>query len=132
MRVRFVSLFLLLLLPLPAFAAMSAEEFEAYVTGQTLTYSHQGRVYGIEEYLPGRRVRWSFVGDECRDGIWYPQGEEICFLYDDRPTDPQCWVFTRKDGRLSALFTGATDGRELYEAQRSTEPMICLGPDVGV
>ncbi len=120
-------------LPGTAAATMSAAEFEAYVTGRTLTYTDRGVVYGIEEYLPGRRVRWAYVGDECRDGYWYEAvGGEICFVYENAPTSPQCWRFTERAGRLSAVFTGAEDGRELYEAEKTDEPMVCLGPDVGV
>ena len=42
--------------PLPA--PMTAAEFDAYATGKTLTYSQYGEIYGTEEYLPNRRVRW--------------------------------------------------------------------------
>ena len=120
--------------PLAAFAEapMNGAEFEAYVTGRTLTYADQGVIYGIEEYLSGRRVRWAYVGDQCRDGYWYDAGGEICFVYDDNP-NPQCWVFRKEiTGRLSARFMGADDGRELYEAQQSSEPLLCRGPEVGV
>ena len=115
-----------------AAAAMTGEEFEDYVTGQTLTFAENGVIYGIEEYLPNRRVRWAFVGDQCQDGIWYEADGKICFLYEDRPDDPQCWVFTRDEGRLNALFAGTEDERRLYEAARTDEPLICPGPDVGV
>ena len=37
--------------------AMSAAEFEAYVSGKTLFYEADGRRYGVEEYLSDRRVR---------------------------------------------------------------------------
>ena len=111
---------------------MTAEEFEAYVTGQTLTYADRGVSYGIEEYLPNRRVRWSYVGDQCQDGYWYDQGEQICFVYEDNPDVPQCWIFTQDGGRLSAIFANENDGRQLYEAKKTNEPMRCLGPDVGV
>ena len=120
--------------PLAAFAEapMSGAEFEAYVTGRTLTYADQGEIYGIEEYLSGRRVRWAYLADECRDGYWYDAGGEICFVYDDNP-NPQCWVFRKEvTGRLSARFMGADDGRELYEARQSSEPLLCRGPEVGV
>ena len=130
-----LALALSLALALPAAAAetpMSAAEFDAYTIGRTLTYADRGRIYGIEEYLPGRRVRWAFVGEECRAGFWYAEGERICFVYEHDPT-PQCWVFTERAGRLTARFTGdGEDGRELYEAQRSDEPLVCPGPDVGV
>ena len=51
----------------PALEPLSAEAFEAYTTGKTLTYATRGAStpYGVEEYLPGRRVVWSFVGGEC-------------------------------------------------------------------
>lgn len=118
--------------PLSALAEMSADEFESYVTGRTLTYAEDGVVYGIEEYLPNRRVRWAFVGDECRNGAWFEAEGQICFVYEDEPGNPQCWVFTQDGGRLNALFAGREDGRRLYEAARTDEPLYCPGPDVGV
>ena len=105
---------------------MSGAEFEDFVTGQTLTFAEDGQVYGIEQYLPNRRVRWAFMGDQCRDGFWYEEaGGQICFLYEDLE-GPQCWIFSRDGGRLTAQFQG-DGGRELYEAQRSAEPLRCLG-----
>ena len=129
---RLYHLFALALLPTPALAQMSAADFEAYVTGRTLTYTDGGVVYGIEEYLPNRRVRWAYLGDQCREGYWYDTDGQICFVYENNPGVPQCWQFTERSGRLSALFMGEENGRELYEAQKSDEPMVCLGPDVGV
>lgn len=131
---RWLAIVLFLVAPTAAAAAetpMSAAEFEAYVLGRTLTYTDRGVPYGIEEYLPGRRVRWAYIGDECRDGYWYAADEQICFVYQDNP-EPQCWVFTRQGGRLGAKFMGSDDGGELYEAARNDEPLICPGPDVGV
>jgi len=117
--------------PMAAETPMSGAEFESFVTGQTLTFAENGQVYGIEQYLSNRRVRWAFMGDQCRDGFWYEEaGGQICFVYDDLE-GPQCWIFTRSGGRLMARFQG-DGGRELYEAQRSEEPLRCLGPDVGV
>ncbi len=124
---------LALCLAIPAHAAetpMSAAEFEAYATGRTLTYAENGTVYGIEEYLPGRRVRWAFTGGECRDGYWYAEGGDVCFVYEDRP-EPQCWRFSHGENGLIARFLGSENGRELYEAQQSDQPLVCLGPDVG-
>ncbi len=123
---------LLLLIPASAIAGMSAEEFEAYTSGQTLTYFDQGTPYGTEEYRPNRRVRWAFIGGQCTEGFWYDSGAGICFVYEHDPEVPQCWEFLQEGGRLTAMFLGDDDGRELYEAERSDEPMTCLGPDVGV
>ena len=118
-------------LAVQAQTTMSAAEFEAYATGRTLTYAENGVVYGIEEYLPNRRVRWAFTADECREGYWYEEGDAVCFVYEDKP-EPQCWSFAKGETGLIARFLGSENGRELYEARQSDEPMQCLGPKVGV
>lgn len=126
----------LLLLLAPAFPAlaqtpMTGGEFEAYVTGKTITYHQFGMPYGVEEYLPGRKVRWAFTETECQYGTWYQAEEEICFVYDYDPT-PQCWVFWLDERGLNGLFSGDAPGEELTEVEQSDEPLPCPGPDVGV
>lgn len=111
--------------------AMTGAEFEAYTTGKTLTFSQHGEVYGAEQYLPGRNVRWAFKGDVCRNGSWYEQAGLICFVYDHDP-GPQCWTFWRQDGRLTGLFIGDGSGSELSEVAQSPDPLACAGPDLGV
>ncbi|MFU8776285.1 MAG: hypothetical protein ACNA7M_01265 [Roseovarius sp.] len=115
----------------PALAQMSAEEFDAYTRGQTFYYGAGGVPYGGEEYLPDRRVRWSFLDGECQDGHWYEERGLICFVYDNRP-DPQCWSFERTDQGLIARFAGERNLSELYEVRRSEAPLMCLGPEIGV
>lgn len=122
---------LLLATPVAAQQPMTGAEFERYTEGRTLTFELQGTPYGIEEYLPGRRVVWSFLDGECKDGTWYEQPPYICFQYDDG-TGPQCWEFFQQEGGLSARFAGDPEGAELYETREASEPMMCLGPDVGV
>ena len=117
--------------PAAAETPLSAQAFEDYTTGRTLTYSQDGRPFGIEEYLPGRRVRWSFLDGQCEDGIWYPVGEMICFAYETYPED-QCWTFYLRDGGLFARFMNDPGSTELYETGESSEPLMCLGPEVGV
>ena len=116
-----------------ASAQMSASEFEAYTTGKTLYFGSNGREYGVEEYMENRRVRWSFLDGRCRDGEWYEDTRGmICFVYEDTP-DPQCWTFERGSrGGLVARFENDPDGTELYEANQDEQPMMCLGPEVGV
>ena len=123
----------LMAMALPAMAAdapMTGAAFEAYVTGHTLTFSSQGQVYGAEQYLPGRRVKWAFTEDICRDGVWYEEAGQICFVYDYDPV-PQCWLFWNEGG-LSARFMGEESGTELREISRTTGPLPCSGPEVGV
>jgi hypothetical protein len=131
---RALSVLALILLTLPARAEdrMSAAEFEDYTTGRTLTFSFLGVPYGVEQYLPGRRVIWAFIGDACREGRWYEDAGNICFVYDDTPLDPQCWTFRRTEDGLRALFAGEGSRTELYEAERSRMPLVCHGPEVGV
>lgn len=117
--------------PAGAGQPMNGEAFDAYTRGKTLFYGQNGEAYGAEVYLDDRRVRWSFLDGDCKDGLWYEEGEQICFVYEDNP-EPQCWAFTTDNGRLIARYENLTESTELYEAQDVGEEMICLGPDVGV
>ncbi len=128
------SIAILMVMSGPAVGAepgLSGSEFDAYTRGKTLFYGFQGQVYGVERYLPNRRVIWSFLDGDCKEGVWYEQSGQICFLYEDR-LDPQCWVFTDSGSGLIAQFEGNPDRTELYEADEIDEEMVCHGPDVGV
>ncbi len=115
----------------PAPAPMSAEAFDAYTKGKTLFYGSGGTAYGVERYLDGRRVIWSFLDGNCKKGIWYEEAGQICFLYEDR-LDPQCWTFSYGPGGLIARFEDDPQATELYEAEEIGEQMLCYGPEVGV
>ncbi len=133
---RFIYVLSMMLAPLLAQAsfaqsAMTASEFEAYVNGRTLFYENDGARYGVEEYLPDRRVRWSFLDGRCKDGYWYARADQICFLYEDNPV-PQCWRFYERAHGLTAQFKNEPEGSELYEMEAAGEEMLCLGPEVGV
>lgn len=127
------AILLAILLCTPAFAEtpITAEEFEAHVTGKTVTYRQYEGVFGIEEYLPGRKVRWSTAPDQCLYGTWYPQGDAICFVYEYDPT-PACWTFWLRGGALVALSTTGLPGEELHETDASDQGLPCPGPEVGV
>lgn len=127
---RAVLLALLLATPGLAETPITATEFEAHVTGKTLTYEQFTSVFGIEEYLPDRKVRWSTAPNECQYGSWYPQGANICFVYEYDPT-PACWTFWLRNGALVALSTDGVAGEELHEVQASDQGLPCPGPDVG-
>lgn len=126
-------LILICLLPLSALAEtpMNAEAFDAYTRGKTLYYGADGEAYGVERYLDNQRVIWSFLDGECKDGVWYEDAGQICFVYEDR-MDPQCWTFSEGANGLIAQFESDPDATELYEAQDIGEKMLCYGPDVGV
>jgi hypothetical protein len=131
MRFCLLSVILLLAAPSLAETPISAGEFEAHVTGKTVTYQQFDNLFGIEEYLDNRKVRWSTAPNECLYGSWYPQGEDICFVYEYDPT-PACWTFWMKDGALVALSTTGLPGEELHEIHSSNQGLPCPGPEVGV
>ncbi|WP_050523263.1 hypothetical protein [Pseudorhodobacter wandonensis] len=110
---------------------MTGQEFEAYATGKTLTYASNGQVYGVEQYLPNRRVRWAFIDDTCRIGHWYEDAGEICFVYEHDAT-PQCWTFHMEGSKLMARFVSEPPETELKEVNQTSDPLVCTGPDVGV
>ncbi|MGB5869164.1 MAG: hypothetical protein WBH04_03130 [Albidovulum sp.] len=112
-------------------APLSGDEFASLTTGRTFYFSRNGQSYGAEQYLPGRQVIWAFTGDDCRKGFWYPEGQDICFVYEDNP-EPQCWAFRANTGGLRAEFRGDTENAPLIAKRSSPEPMACFGPDVGV
>ena len=128
-----VSFAMALLAALPTGAAepMNGAAFDAYTQGKTLFYGQNGEAYGAEVYLENRRVKWSFLDGICKDGYWYEDAGQICFVYEDNPT-PQCWAFTTEDGKLTARFENLPGATELYEANDVGEEMICLAPNLGV
>ena len=112
---------------------MTGPEFDAYSQGKTFYYGADGEAYGVEEYMSDRKVRWSFLDGDCKEGHWYEEaGGLICFVYDDTPGDPQCWSFYQGPRGLVARFENNPQSTELYEVENSTDPMICKGPEVGV
>jgi hypothetical protein len=125
-------LFSLVLLPLPALAEtpLSGEEFDSSVTGSTITYDYGGGIFGTEEYLPDRRVRWAFEGDTCVYGTWYQKTDEICFIYENDP-EPKCWHYFLRDGAIHGTFRGVGSDN-IVEVERTSNPLPCAGPDVGV
>jgi hypothetical protein len=136
MRLTSLILSVLLVLPLGGAAAyaqstMTAQEFDAYTRGKTLFYGNGPEAYGAEIYLPNRRVRWSFLDGQCMEGEWYEADGMICFTYDEHP-EPQCWSFERGPQGLIARFENDPAVTPLYEANESTEEMLCLGPKIGV
>ncbi len=119
-------------LPVLAEDPVTADQFEAHVTGKTLSYGLGGIVFGIEQYLPGRKVRWQFTADTCQYGIWYPKdGGLICFLYEYDP-DEHCWIFRMTADRLTAQSVDDPPGVELTEVAQTAQGLACPGPDVGV
>lgn len=117
--------------PAQADPALTAEEFDALTTGRIMTWAEFGMVYGVEQYLPGRRVRWTVLGEDCKTGHWYAEGPEICFLYEDR-LDPVCWEITTAGTGLRARLRGNPPDTDPVVIEDSADDLACFGPEVGV
>ena len=109
---------------------VSAAEFDAYATGHTITYFSEGMEFGVEQYLPGRQVKWTVGDGICLRGSCYPTGDDICFEYQDGG-GPHCWDFTKGADGLTAVYTSDDGGLTLTEAERTTKPLECSGPFLG-
>ena len=117
----------------PALAepSLTAEAFDALTQGRTMSWSEFGQVYGVEQYLPDRRVRWTVLGDDCITGHWFVQGPQICFLYEDNPAT-HCWDITLGGAGLLAHYASNPPETAPVEVTETTDPMACFGPEVGV
>ncbi len=125
----------LIVFPLGAVAQerLTGDAFDALTRGQTFYYGYDTEPYGAELYHEDRRVQWSFLDGQCKEGYWYDTPERlICFVYEDRPDEPQCWAFHSEGGKLRATFENGAQATPLYEIEKSDEPMLCLGPKIGV
>jgi len=104
---------------------LTAKDFERLAGDRTLHFTEDGRPYGSEQFLPGRRSLWRFAGDrECAVGTWRGEGEAICFRYDGRPEET-CWRFTREAGAVFVELHGSGDGRRLKLDTIDTAPLPC-------
>jgi len=122
--------FLCLALPIQAQETVSPREFQQLSEGKTLYFSRDGKLFGIEQYYKRRRSTWQFADGECDDGVWYPEGEYICFQYTKNP-DIQCWTFLKTDKGYVARAEGAEPEFDLFLHSVDQKPLDCKGPDVG-
>jgi hypothetical protein len=109
---------------------MTAEEFEAWSTGQTLDYWIDGAYWGSERHLSGRRTLDADATRDCHEGRWFPKGDMICFVYLELEGE-HCWHFWRDGTRVMAEVAGE-EGSLAAEITLADQPLACAGPDVGV
>ncbi|WP_296423942.1 hypothetical protein [Yoonia sp.] len=121
------SLLVCLALATPATAQdiMSAAEFDAHVSGRTITFgTSQNPSYGIERYLPGRRVMWSAFDGTCKYGIWFESKGSICFRYDGDP-EHKCWVMFNDPDGMRGVYMTRPNNTVIYEIPDREDPLIC-------
>lgn len=118
-------------LPVQAEDIMSPETFEAFTSGTTLYFSKNGEPYGAEQYFKDRRVIWTFTNGQCERGAWFPEGEQICFVYETQ-NESQCWHFLETESGKRARVVGADPQEDLTVEGQNTRALNCPGPGVGV
>ena len=121
------NLLLVVTLASPAVAqdGMTGAEFDAYVTGRTITFrTDLNPSYGIERYLPGRRVMWSTFDGICQYGVWFESKGDICFRYEHDP-EHKCWTIYDEPGGLRGVFTTRPNTTVIYEIPDREDPLIC-------
>ena len=110
---------------------MNAEEFDAFTRGKTFYYGVDGNEYGAEEYLPNRRVIWTFLDGQCQNGIWYEANGMICFEY-EQIENRQCWTFHQSDnGGLIARFQDDPEELDFWETG-VLEPHLILADLISI
>lgn len=121
------SLLICLILATPAAAqdTMGAEEFDAHVTGRTLTYRTESNPsFGVERYLPGRRVMWSTFDGICQYGVWFESKGDICFRYEGDP-EHKCWTIHDDPGGIRGVYTTRLPATVIFEIPDRKDPLIC-------
>jgi hypothetical protein len=124
----------LMLLATPAMAQdpIGAARFDALVTGRTIAWGNDGQLFGEEQYLPGRRVKWRVPNGDCQLGSWWEESPGlICFGYDTGGA-PACWRFYEQRGELQAQSAEDATGFLWSEISNSDKPLACAGPMIGV
>ncbi|MEL6573454.1 MAG: hypothetical protein AAFQ64_17475 [Pseudomonadota bacterium] len=111
--------------PVAAQMPMTGAEFEAYVAGRIMSFGSEGDpTFGVEQYLPNRRVIWSTGNGECTNGVWYESKGDICFRYDGDP-EAKCWAIYEEGDGLRAEFTTRPNTTVIFETEDYTVPLIC-------
>lgn len=108
---------------LPEGPALTAEEFDALTRGKRMDTFDPVTLYGIEEFLPGQRSRWKDA-DRCMQATWTQIGDQICFFYDDRPEEPDCWVYKWHKGAIWGWYNGQPGGATVRLVPGNS-PMSC-------
>jgi hypothetical protein len=97
--------------------------FDALTLGKRMDTYDPFTLYGIEEFLPGQRAIWKDATG-CKSATWEQVGEQICFSYEDRPDEPDCWIYNIHQGELWGWYQGRDDG-PVVRLVPANSPMQC-------
>lgn len=111
--------------PVIAQDTMTGAEFEAHVEGRTITFrTEQNATFGVERYLPGRRVMWSAFDGTCQYGVWFESKGDICFRYEGDP-EHKCWTMYDEPGGMRGVYTTRAPATVIFEVPDREDPLIC-------
>ncbi|MEL6681816.1 MAG: hypothetical protein AAFQ09_04130 [Pseudomonadota bacterium] len=103
----------------------NAAQFDAHVSDRTITFrTDTNPTYGVERYLPGRRVMWSAFDGTCQYGVWFESKGDICFRYDHDPV-PKCWTIYLEPDGIRGIYTTRPPATVIYERPDRDDPLIC-------
>ena len=104
---------------------LDAAGFDALTRGKTFdTHDAEVGPYGVETFLPGRRVIWR-DSDGCMKGTWRQAGDQICFDYEDRAT-PVCWTYHDRGDWIEGFFDGQRQSVPIM-LYPGADPVSCEG-----
>ncbi len=111
----------------PAGANLSAEAFDALTRGRTMdTYDEAVGLYGVETFLPGRRVVWR-DNEKCTRGIWEEVDGQICFTYEQNDNNPVCWDYEAGNGFIRGWYRGDRGSVPIRLEESRQGPVSCEG-----
>ena len=130
--IRFLIALVFLAAPAAAERILSQEEFDEISRNQTQYFYRNGEFFGAEQFNDNRESIWLFQNGQCDRGVWYPEDDYICFVYETEPT-PQCWHMIEKDnGDLVARLRDADPDFDIVLRFIDQAPLPCNEPEVGV
>lgn len=133
---KFIPLMALVATPAAAEGPISAEDYMRRVAGGTFTIRAPGEEpYGIEAYLPDRRVSWGyFETGLCTDGKWEEvQPGVMCYTYEGDP-EASCWhYYIEPDGFFAQSVDerGKVQNDILYLIEETDLTLPCVSDFLG-
>lgn len=105
---------------------LTGEGFDALTRGRTMdTHDAAAGLYGVETFLPGRRVIWRDA-EKCSRGTWEEVEGQICFTYELNDNNPVCWIYVDRGGWIEGWFQGDRSLTPI-ELHEGTAPVSCDG-----
>ena len=113
--------------PSSAGTNLSAEAFDALTRGRTMdTHDEETGRYGVETFLPGRRVIWRDAA-KCTRGIWEEIDGQICFTYEQNDNNPVCWEYEVEGDFIRGWYRGDRGTVPIRLEESTQGPVSCEG-----